>query len=426
MLVVGAVAKEGDLASIESLTGALANPDSKVREQAARVLGGFGPAAIPALEGCLDPGVAPRDQRVAALMALSKIAVEDPRAVQSIEGRLSDPEELVVVAASYFLSQLGTSGLEALIRALRAHPSALARRYAAITLARRAPDPRALPALIAALDDPDRFVRGGAYVAFAEGYRELPGAEAVREQIEALLVSQEPAERAVALAALPGDSGFEPALRALEDESAVVRHAALHALTSTFRDDPRLRAELPRLVALLVDPDEELRTYAGHHLRYREPLAKELLPTLVRLLYRSPANAPRFEAEVYARDLTGIATGWELYGVLPRALWPELLALALGSLGGYAFVFALRRRLPRGRWRHLCRLLVVAGPVGAVLGFAWSVDSALGADLRLDAFLPEPVFGIVPTWVAGILTLGGTSALLTTLALPKPRPEEPS
>jgi HEAT repeat protein len=101
----------------------------------------------------------PRTRRTAAN---ALILITDPRAIDALVAALEDPDELVRLNATLALGEFqGRPELGAIMEHLASalhDESPLVRSMAASALA-RAKDPQAVPALIAALDDPDGNVR---------------------------------------------------------------------------------------------------------------------------------------------------------------------------------------------------------------------------------------------------------------------------
>jgi HEAT repeat protein len=196
-------------------------------------------------------------------------AAGDPSAVllvPGLAGALGDPDRAVARAASRALAELG-----------REHPSvALALRdalrgelprqriQAALTLARlEPPEPRSLPALVAALDAEDGDLRWAATRLLVEMGR---GRGEVLPVLLGLAREGSPRARRMALAGLrelaPDDPEVARALlAATRDPDAGVRRSAVAALAA-LQEPPR--GVLDRLSALAAeDPDAASRQLAA-------------------------------------------------------------------------------------------------------------------------------------------------------------------
>lgn len=154
--------------AVPALVAALADPDARVREDAAAALGRIGPAARAAI-GPLVATFADTDPYLAgaAAVALARIGTE---AVPALVVALADAKENVRWSAAIALGRLGSAALEAapaLARAL-GDASENVRSCAATALGAIGPHAvAALPALTEALHDRDEDVRRAARLAIA-------------------------------------------------------------------------------------------------------------------------------------------------------------------------------------------------------------------------------------------------------------------
>jgi hypothetical protein len=195
-------------------------------------------------------------------------AEHDPSAVllaPALAGALADPARAVVRAAAQTLVALGRhhpAVRETLREALRA-TAPRARIQAALALARLEPaEPRSLPALVAALDEPDGDLRWAATQVLVQMGRSHGE---VLPVLLALAREGSPRARCMALAGLrelaPGEPGVEKALLAASgDPQATVRRAAYAALSALEPPPASARARLAEAVA--SDPDAASRRLA--------------------------------------------------------------------------------------------------------------------------------------------------------------------
>jgi len=163
---VRALRAREDPAAPALLTAALEDPADHVRQAAAETLGARGDAVgVPALVRAL--GDDDEHVRQAAAGALGDLG--DPRAVTPLARALSDPNEHVRQVAAGALGRIGppaASELAALVAAGRDADEHV--RQAAIDALGDVGDAAAVPALLAALDDRDSFVRRSARNSLAE------------------------------------------------------------------------------------------------------------------------------------------------------------------------------------------------------------------------------------------------------------------
>lgn len=267
--VVIAAAKAGDTAAIRDLIRRFAHPDPLVSEQAWEAVVALGAAA----ESALIEGLAATDATVAEFCA------------GALGGRSAK------------------AALDPLMKALKNWPR---RRYVAAWALGEIGDPRAIPALVAALGDRDVEVRKYAarsLIKFGKEATEalLKALEDPSEQtrhyaVRALGEIQDPrsaetllklagkVDRAVHLWALGriGDHrGFETIVAAVTDPDHIVRLTAIQALNDL--GDERA---VPVLTSALADPEWMIREWAarglesitGNRHRYRNQHGEEVYP----------------------------------------------------------------------------------------------------------------------------------------------------
>jgi HEAT repeat protein/beta-lactamase regulating signal transducer with metallopeptidase domain len=207
-----------------ALTGALADTDKEVRQQAVFSLGQMRAAsAAPALATALAD--ADSEVRAQAAFALGQIRAES--AVGALTTALKDADDEVRQQAVFALGQIGaTSAVEGLIVATR-DKNAEVRQQAVFALG-QIHDARSVPALVAALGDADAEVRGQA--AFALG--QVRSAEAVGALIQALKDPETEVreQAAFALGQVRDPKASEALTAALKDKEPEVRRQAAFAL----------------------------------------------------------------------------------------------------------------------------------------------------------------------------------------------------
>ena len=137
------------------------------------------------------------DPTIRAFSALTLAQCNRPAVIPALVAALADPQKVVRGAAARALAGLGAEAVPALIASLGA-PSWVVRYRAAEALG-RIPDPRVTPALVALLEDEKDHVR---YMA-AKG-----------------------------LGADPAPAAIDPLLNRLDDENPFVRRMAAQALAS--------------------------------------------------------------------------------------------------------------------------------------------------------------------------------------------------
>lgn len=151
----------GGAAAAEALVRALRDDDRYVRSRAEQALGRIGPEAVGPLLSLLAGGTSRDRQAAAAALGWTR----DPRAIGPLVGALGDGDPALRDAAASALEALGAPAVDPLVGAL-VHPQAGIREHAALILGRLG-DTRAVPALRAALSDPDPGVRHAAGDALA-------------------------------------------------------------------------------------------------------------------------------------------------------------------------------------------------------------------------------------------------------------------
>jgi HEAT repeat protein len=217
--------------AVPGLMRALEDNAGNVAVKAAIALGRLGPAAkasVPTLiavtetvhEGCLlylvasealekiKPGkpdvpspvaeLEDGDSRPQAGETLIHIGAEAKKAIPTLVAMLNDEEKRVRRGAEGALSRIGSASVPSLIGALK-DPDKYMRAYAARTLGRIGPAAsKAIPALIAALDDDDELVKG--FAAEALGDFGAEAKDAVPALKEAFLSSGQWVKREIELA----------------------------------------------------------------------------------------------------------------------------------------------------------------------------------------------------------------------------------
>jgi HEAT repeat protein len=190
--------------------------------------------------------------------------------------------------AGVALRRIGPAAADALLEVMRTSQGAHARGNAAHALG-GSKDPRAVEALIAALEEPDAEVRAAA----AESLGALKDARAVEPLIGALQDEDAStrANAAWALGQLRDARAVQPLIALLQDVDQYARDRAVNAL-GDIRD---LRAVEPLIRAMLNDESGNVRLHAAHYLgcmkdeRAIEPLIQVLQDTEERPLIRSRA-----------------------------------------------------------------------------------------------------------------------------------------
>ena len=264
-----AAAKAGDAAATRDLVRRFAHPDPLVSEKAWEAVVALGPAAEPAL--------------------IEGLAATDPTVAEFCAGALG--------------GRSAKAALDPLMKALKTWP---VRRYVAAWALGEIGDPRAIPALVAALGDRDFEVRrysARSLIKFGKEATpallkvlEAPSDQARRYAVRALGEIRDP-DSAAALLALAGKvdrdvhlwalgrlgdrRGFETVAAAVADPDHLVRLTAIQALNDL--GDERA---VPILTAALADPEWIVREWAarglesitGNRYRYRDQHGAEVYP----------------------------------------------------------------------------------------------------------------------------------------------------
>lgn len=249
--VVKALGNLREVQATDLIIRALRDDDRHVREEAARALGNIGdPVAIdPLIDLLSDPYGQVRNEAVKTIVSLGTPAI-DPL----IQALVSDQPE-VPERASFALVQIGQASVGPLIEGLEATNPAIRKGSASILGHIR--DQAAIPALIRALNDPDRQVRREAVKALADmkGAATSPLMEAFKSgeplarygSMEALWMIGAPSvpllveslrdespdirKRSALLLGEAGDASAIDALNmAMRDKNTAVRKAAFWAL----------------------------------------------------------------------------------------------------------------------------------------------------------------------------------------------------
>lgn len=270
-----------DAPLVEPLRKALQDEDPFVRANAAAALGQLVPAAQAARPDLATAlGDAAEDVRTWAAMALASLGAEPYQ--DALAGRLKDPGAKVRAAAAMALGTLGAQGLRwaDALAALQADGDKDVR-AAALGALGGLGEVRALPLLLAGLDDPDPAVRVAAASAI------MGFGPAARSTVPALLARPKDADSGVratllsTLAAL-GDPAAVPALRAgLHDAEGSVRSLAAYALGQI---GPEGLDALPDLLQALIDMEPAVRAGAASAIGAHGPRARQALPALMRAL----------------------------------------------------------------------------------------------------------------------------------------------
>jgi HEAT repeat protein len=265
---------------------ALKAPDATVRREAVQAIGGLGPeaeTAVPALVEALRDDDA--NVRAGAARALGAVGPGARSAIPALIEALSEPGYELTVQ----------DGLPSYVPVWFTVGSALGDI-----------GPAALPDLIAAVDDEDPRVYGGA----AEGLHRL-GPEA--------------------------KEAVGPLIKLLKTGDHSARGAAIHALKGI---GPAAEAAVPALVEALDHEDFHTQYWACQALREIGPGAKAAVPVLIRLLKEDVASVRRHAAQALGGIGPGIGEpGLEaLIAALQDPLDPvrEDAAVALGKLGPMA------------------------------------------------------------------------------------------
>ncbi len=329
-----AIAAIQSLGSVETERLALETAkdrDPAVRRAGIRILSYFGYAA--ALEPLLDAAVDP-DERVREVALGGLPLLDSSRADRAIASALHHPSARTRAAAVRALGHVDRARdvADALIAAL-ADPDPWVRYFACQALARRG-DERAVPALVARLDDEAGQVRVGAIEALAQ-FSEPRAIAALTSAAE----GSDPDLRRAAIIGfgLTGNAAAFPIIaRAMRDSDASTRLVAVSALANLGGT-----GVLDAIVLATRDPDGSVASAALSVLGGRaEPAAFELLLSLLdepstsdRALY---AIAQPVVGRVHAIAAALTAASGELASLLAAALvrmkTPDASAALIGAL----------------------------------------------------------------------------------------------
>ena len=290
LLPGGAVPTPADVAPL------LDDPDFKVRELAAVLLGQIGAPAVAALSRALEEKQRPPVRHFAA-SGLARIGPAAAPAIEALGKCLAAPDETLRVIAALALSRIGAPALAILRRGLATEISAAvsaravgwmgregapavedlkrlvvsgrgSTRIAALTaLVAVTGDPaRGLPQLIEVARGTDPAMRVEAIERIGELLEHGRGAE---QALRSFLDDTAAPVRAAAALALARIGSVEPETgtaltRRLSDSDGQVRGRAALALA---RFGPSAGAALPALRALLADPDVQIATVAAAAVR---------------------------------------------------------------------------------------------------------------------------------------------------------------
>jgi HEAT repeat protein len=324
--------------AVEALTASLAAPDPKLRVELATTLGRIGPAArsaVPALLAALGDPVS--EVRDAAALALGEIEPDPGAVIPALVSSVRARPDRRCLDAIAVLEKLGAPAVPALIGLIR-NDDADVRSRASVTLIAigtaakpataalidglRWPDPEvrqfvasalaaigpeAVEPLIAALEDRDPRVRGGAVQALGLlGESARAAAPALVEVLfedrplcePTLSASPDPGQWT--LAGEPAANGPHSALQAIGETATPLllarldrtdRTSKVKAIQALGRIGSGAKSVVPRLIGLLDDP--ELRLEAASALGGFGSAARAAIPRLMDAL-RDPD--PRFRA----------------------------------------------------------------------------------------------------------------------------------
>jgi HEAT repeat protein len=263
------------------------------------------------------------DARAAACGALARIG--NPAVAEALFGRLEDSSPLVVQSAIAAIQSLGSPRTEALALAAAASSSSARVRRWALRIIAYFGYGGGLPAVLAAIDDPDPAVRDSAIHAlpFMEG-------PVAREALLAAARGAVPASRAAAVRALGnavGDArGDSAVLGALDDGDPWVRYYACQSAGRL-----RIDSAVPALARLLGDPAGQVRVGAIEGLSHFD-----VAPARQALMAAARAG----EEDVRRAAIIGLGIGGRLEA-LPtvvealRAADVASRLVAVSALGGF-------------------------------------------------------------------------------------------
>lgn len=224
--------------------------------------------------------------RARAASALGKMRTGDARALQGLEEALRDREASVRVQAAMALGNIGDrskSAVPSLQTALH-DVSVKVRVMAAQALWVCDRLNQGVPALCAALKEPDGGIRLNAVVALGKMGPEARGA------VGPLAVALKDTDADVRLRAAEAlhhiGPESHPAVDALRDAligtDPALRPVAAFALSGIGK---KARAALPQLEAALGSPDQGLRLFAARALWTIEPKVEQVVPVIVQILH---------------------------------------------------------------------------------------------------------------------------------------------
>jgi HEAT repeat protein len=274
---------------VRNLVDRLLSSDPQERGNAARALGPMGENAVPAVESLIAALNHP-EWKLQAAAARSLGEIGDPRAAEPLVGLLSGRGPLVEIvgpstrqygepeAVSGPLVKLGAAAVEPLIRFVQEKPPSTPGVVRALAALGQIGDRRAVPAVVAVLESPDRYeprVRCQAIIAL-KAFKD-PRA------IDALAKAAREKDRSIhgaagrALGAVGGEA-VPRLIDVLSDEDPRIRYAAAEALGPTR--DPRA---VGALLKVMSDPDPYVRCYAAQALaRIGDPRAVRAVLALLK------------------------------------------------------------------------------------------------------------------------------------------------
>lgn len=306
---------------VPALVTALEDANGAVRLAAVKSLGELqDPRAIAALGKALREDTDPRVRRAAA-EALGEI--DDSRAVPHLlaalrSERIADVREAIVAALGEIDDPSAVSAVAAVVK-----DSSVGVRRAAASALNDFEDPAALPALLSMVRDTDAEVRRQVAHALSDMQSS--------QTFDALVALSRDSDAEVRAAAVNGLGDLEDArtlnalLAALGDSNAEVRSQAADAIHNI----PDMDKAPPRLIALLTDPDADVRQNVAHALGSFEDEAA--VPALKRALNDTNADVRRAVAESLS-DIGGAEAITALMGLL-KDQDPEIRRIAAEALG---------------------------------------------------------------------------------------------
>ena len=306
---------------VPALVDALSDANGAVRLAAVKSLGELqDPRAIAALGKALREDADPRVRRAAA-EALGQI--DDNRAVPHLVAalrseRVADVREAIVESLGEIDDPSAVAAVAAVVR-----DSSVGVRRAAASALNEFEDPSALPALLGMVRDSDAEVRREV----AQGLSDLESPQT----LDALTALSRDSDAEVRAAAVDGLGNLEDPrtmtalLAALRDSNAEVRSQAADAIHNI----PDLDKAPPQLIALLADPDADVRHNVAHALGSFEDEAA--VPALKRALSDTNADVRRAVAEALS-EIGGAEAITALMGLL-KDQDPEIRRIAAEALG---------------------------------------------------------------------------------------------